>query len=326
MKKFIKENWFVVVIAVFFAVISIFFAYDQHKDDLPGKSVGGKSVAFGVDDNYTTMDDLYDGLYKYYGESLITQQFSNAVLDNAVETTTELETEAQSYTDYYADMYSSYGGLSYLNQIAQTYYGYNDFKTYMLYSIKSRELSTKYVSAHAEEYVDDAFMEKYTPRVISYCLIKFEDPKNPTADEKERLEKAQAAWTSEEYNDEKFADFAKAFSEDSSTASSGGKLGYVDSATDTLVKEFTEAALKLQAGEVSEWVYSENYGWFLIKCDSTSLDDFRNESDFASRILSDFENVANEIMWNSAQEAGVKFSDPDIEAYIKSELGLESED
>ncbi|MBO4218291.1 MAG: peptidylprolyl isomerase [Erysipelotrichaceae bacterium] len=326
MKKFIKENWFVAVIAVFFVAISIYFAYDQHKDDLPGKSIGGKDVAFGVADHYTTMDDLYDGLYKSYGESLIGQQFSNAVLDNAVETTQEMETTAQSYTDYYAEMYSAYGGLSYLNQVAQIYYGYSDFKTYMLYSLKSQELSTRYISAHAEEYVDEAFIEKYDPRIISYCLIKFEDPANPTADEQERLKKAQEAWASADYDTEKFADFARNFSEDSSTASSGGKLGYVDSATTSLVSEFTEAAMKLKAGEVSDWVYSENYGYFLIKCDSTSLADYSSESDFVSRILTIYENVGNEIMWKAAQEAGVTFSDPDIEAYIKSELGLESED
>ncbi len=326
MKKFLKENWFVAVIAVFFVVISIYFAYDQHKDDLPGKSVGGKDVAFGIDDQYTTMDDLYEGLYKNYGKSMIAQQFSDAVLDNAVATTDELLNEAQSYTDYYAEMYSSYGGLSYLNQIAKSYYGYDDFKTYMLYSLKSREMSTKYVSEHAEDYVNDEFIKKYNPRIISYCLIKFEHPEQPTADELERLKKAQDAWASDKYSADNFADFAKDFSEDSSTASNGGKLGYVDSATTSLVEEFTKAALELNAGEVSDWVFSEHYGYFLLKCDSTALEDYRSETDFVSRILTDFENAANEILWNAAQQAGVKFSDADIEAYIKSELGLESED
>jgi len=325
MKKFVKENWFVVLIAVFFIGISIFFAYDQHKDDLPGKKVGGKDVAYSVDDQNVTMDDFYNGLYKAYGKDLIVQKFTDAVLDNAVKTTDELKQEAQSYTDYYTQMYAQYGGLSYLNQVAAQY-GYPDFTTYMLYSIKSRNLSNDYIAEHLNEYATADFINEYNPRTVSYCLIKFEDPANPTADELARLQKAQEAWASDKYTEANFNEFAIAFSEDASTASNGGKLGYLDAKTTDLVEEFTKAAVELKSGEVSEWVKSDHYGYFLIKCDSTNVEDFKDDSSFVSRILEANANAANEIVWAAAQKAGVKFEDKEIEKYILQELGIGSED
>lgn len=65
---------------------------------------------------------------------------------------------------------------------------------------------------------------------------------------------------------EKFEDVAKAVSLDG-TAKDGGLLGditYVDSG---LIQEFTDAAIKLKEGEVSEPVKT-TYGWHIIKCNS----------------------------------------------------------
>ena len=69
MKKFLKENWFVAVIALFFVSISIYYAYDQNKDNLPAKTVNGKDVVATVDDVVFTADDLYDTMYKTYGKN-----------------------------------------------------------------------------------------------------------------------------------------------------------------------------------------------------------------------------------------------------------------
>ena len=66
MLKFIKENWFVALVAAFFLIISVYFAYDQNKGKLPGKTVGGKQVVFSVDDKNFTADDYYDDLDNYY--------------------------------------------------------------------------------------------------------------------------------------------------------------------------------------------------------------------------------------------------------------------
>ena len=321
MKKFLKENWFVAVIAVLFLIGTIWFIYDQHKDDLPGKKANGKDVVYSLDDDYVTADEHYENLYKVYGEDIIVKQFMDAVADASVKTTEDLEAEAEYYVSYYSSLYSAYGGISYLNQIAQENYGYSDFKTYILYSIKDREMCEEYVSTHIEEYLTDEFFEKYEPRIISYVLIKFDDPENPTEEETIRFNTAKDAWESDQYTTANFADFAKAYSEDSSTANDGGRLGYVDNQS-SLVEAFKNEALQLEEGEVSDWIYSQEYGWFLIRCDSQSYDDIAAESSLVSRILTENEDLSNEIIWYNATQHNVKFANETVKEFIMKELGI----
>ncbi|MDR3111632.1 MAG: peptidylprolyl isomerase [Elusimicrobiota bacterium] len=62
-------------------------------------------------------------------------------------------------------------------------------------------------------------------------------------------------------DEEKFANLAKEFSQDASSAESGGRIGPVRSGE--LVPEFEKAALSLKNGEVSE-VVSTQYGYCII--------------------------------------------------------------
>ncbi len=326
MKKFLKENWFVAVIAVFFVAISIYYAYDQNKDNLPSKSVNGKDVVVSADDYNVTADDLYDQLYKTYGKNKLFMSFYKAVIDANIETTDELQAEIDSTVSQTVSYYTNYYGygISYLNQIAQYYYGYNDFTDYVTYQLKAEDLYAKYIEEHASEFVTDEFISTNNPHVVSYCLIKMSDPANPTEDDLQRLEKAKKAYA-EEYSADTFADFAKAYSEDSSTADAGGKLGYVD-VNSSLVDAFKNAALALNSGEVTDWIYDENYGYFLIKCDSTSYEDYKDDANFLSTVLTSNDNLSNTIVWNYAKNANVTFADESVKDYILSQLGIESED
>jgi len=325
MKNFLKQNWFVGLVALFFVCISIWFAYDQHKNDLPTKTVNGLEVVYSVDDVNVTADEVYEDLYKSYGEYLIGKQFSDIILDTAVETTSELKAEATEYYEYYDSLYSTYYGSGYIDALAKSY-GYSDGTSYFLYILKSRQIVSKYITEHSEEYITEEFLAKYNPKTISYVLIKFEDPANPTEEELARLKAAQEAWESDKYSADNFADFAIAFSEDSSTASGGGVLGYFDNETTNLVEDFKNAALKLTAGEVSEWTFSKDYGYFLIKCNSTNANDFLDDATLCSRVISYYENASNEIIWHYAQQAGTTFADEKVKAYICEQLGIEVED
>lgn len=326
MKKFLKENWFVAVIAVFFVAISIYYAYDQNKDNLPAKSVNGKDVVVSADDYNVTADDLYDQLYKTYGKNKLFMSFYKAVIDANIETTDELQAEIDSTVSQTVSYYTNYYGygISYLNQIAQYYYGYNDFTDYVTYQLKAEDLYAKYIEEHATEFVTDEFISTNNPHVVSYCLIKMDDPSNPTEDDLQRLEKAKKAFA-EEYSADTFADFAKAYSEDSSTADAGGKLGYVD-VNSSLVDAFKNAALALNSGEVTDWIFDENYGYFLIKCDSTSYEDYKDDANFLSTVLTSNDNLSNTIVWSYAKNANVTFADESVKDYILSQLGNESED
>ncbi len=322
MKEFLKQNWFVAVIAVFFLGISVFYAYDQNKDNLPDKTVNGKDVVFSVDDTNFTADELYDELYKTYGKSELFLKFYMGVIDANVEETEELTEQINNAISQTVSYYTNYYGygLEYLNQLARYYYGYPDFPSYVEYQLKAEKLYSAYIAQNAEKYVTEEFIAKHNPRVISYCLIKFDDPKNPTADETARLNAAMDGWTND-YTAETFAEFAMKYSEDPSTASKGGKLGYVDN-NSALVDAFLKAALALEEGQVSEWIFDKNYGYFLIKCDSKNYADYASDPNFLSTVLTDNANLANEIVWQYAQNADITFMDEAVKDYIMQQLNV----
>jgi foldase protein PrsA len=322
MKEFLKQNWFVGVIAVFFIGISIFYAYDQNKNNLPNKVVDGKDVVFSVGDTNFTADELYDELYKTYGKSELFLKFYMGVIDANVEDTEELINQINNAVSQTVSYYKSYYGygLEDLDQMARYYYGYPDFTSYVKYQLKAEVLYSKYISENPEKYITEEFIAKHNPGIISYCLIKFDNPNNPTAEETDRLNTAQQAWCNE-YSVETFAEFATKFSEDPSTAGKGGKLGYVDD-NSALVDAFLKTALSLEEGQVSEWIFDENYGYFLIKCDSKKYQDYIDDPNFLSTVLTDNANLANDIVWQYAQNADITFTDEAVKDYIMKQLNV----
>lgn len=323
MGKFLKDNWFVAVIAVFFVAITIYFVYDQNKDKLPGKTVDGKQVVFAVDDQNTTADDLYDKLAPTYERSVLYSKFQTTLLDEAVETTDEMTSEVDSQVQDIVSYYQScYGyGVDTLNNIVKSNYGYDTLADYLLYTKKAQQVYSEYIAAHLDELYDSATADTLKGRIISYCVISMDDPANPTEDESKLLSDAQAAWASGDFTADNFADFAKNYSQDSG-AQNGGKLGYVDTNTSNLDEDFLNAALQLESGAVSDWVYSQQFGWFLIKCDTTDPAELAQETDFVSAILDANSGLDGQILWAKAQELNVSFADDETEQIIKEVLGV----
>ena len=337
MINFLKKNWFVAVIAVIFLCFTGYYVYETNKDNLPGKKVGGKDVVFTVGDEVVTADDLYDKLYEQYGQQQLYMNFQRAVVDAYV-SDAEVRDAVDYYVSYYKYYYSQYYGVSDLDEYYQSY-GYQGLEDYLRCQIKASKMFSDYVTEHAEEFADEKFVEEHNPRMISYCLVKFADKDNVTEDDQNRLAAAQAAWSSDEYNADNFAEFCKKYSEDSTSAPNGGVLGYVD-VDSSLVPEFLEAALELKAGECSDWVYGESYdsstgsyygGWWVIKCDSTDIKDYKADDGFTSAVLSGNDDLALQILWERAQQlAGkdeIKFPNEDVKNYIYEQLGIkESEE
>ena len=326
MSKFIKENWFVALIAVFFLVISVYFAYDQNKGKLPGKTVGGKQVVFSVDDTNFTADDYYDELSKSYKEAELVKAFRNTLLDEAYKTTDDFKDEVKAQWQNTISYYETYYGYgqSYLDQIAQYYYGYDSFYDYVFYSLKADKVYSEYINAHLNELVTDEFIEKYQPRIVRYVVIAMGKPAEPTEDELKKLNDAKEAWASGEYSAANFADFAKKYSTDSG-AQSGGLFGYLDKNTSGIDQTFLDTAFATKVGEVSDWTYSEKFGYYLIYVESTDVKDFKDESGLHDTLMTINENLANEILWAKAQELNVKFADDEIKDIIMKNLDLNKE-
>jgi len=325
MLKLLKQHWFVLVVILFFVCAVVYYTYDKNKDNLPGKSVDGKKVVYSVDDTNVTADDMYTKLFDKYGDTTLLVDFKKAVLDAKVPTTDDMKTAAQSLVDqtvsYYTTYYGSSYGLDYLNSSAVSE-GYDSFYDYVLYNKKNDKLNSDFVNADLDTYYTADFIAKYKPHMISYVLIKMDKPSAPTADESQRLADAQAAWKNGTYSYDNFADFAKTYSDDSSTASKGGVFGYLDTKSSASTT-FVNAALALHAGEVSDWVYDSNYGYFLIACTSDSIDDFKTDDSFIASVLDNNQGLSGKIMWQAAQDLGVTFASDDIQASIKKKLGID---
>lgn len=324
MAKVLKENWFVAIVAVFFIGVAIFFTYDQNKDKLPGKSVGGKQVVFSVDDTNYTADDLYDRLSSDYYESRVFLSFQKALLDEATKNDKDIETEVKTQYAQTLQYYQSYYGYdeTYLNQIARYYYGYDTFYDYMLYSAKSMSVFKDYIKTNIADLLTDEQKAELNPRIVSYVVIAMDDPANPTAEESSKLKAAQDAWASDTYSAENFGDFASAYSQDGNAANKG-VFGYIDTKTTGVDETFLNTALSLKDGEVSEWVYSEQFGYFLIKCDTSDTTALLDEDDFVSEVLNLNEGLQTKVMWQKAQEIGVTFGDEEVESLIKKHMNVD---
>ena len=326
MLKYIKENWFVAVVAVFFVCISIYFAYDQNKGKLPGKTVGGKQVVFSVDDKDFTADDYYNEMKGSFEESEIIKLFRNTLMDEAYKTTDDFKDEVKAQVQSTIQYYESYYGYgeSYLNQIAQYYYGYDSFYDYVFYSMKADKIYDAYIEAHLDDLFTTEFAEKNQPRKVRYVVIAMSKPAEPTEEELKKLNDAKAAWASEEYSAANFADFAKKYSTDSG-AQSGGLFGYLDKNTSGIDQVFLDTALATKAGEVSEWTYSEKFGYYLIYVESTDIKDFKDETAFHDSLMTANENLANKILWEKAQELKISFGSDEVKELIMKNLNLTEE-
>jgi hypothetical protein len=209
----------------------------------------------------------------------------------------------------------------YLNQIARYYYGYDTFYDYMLYSNKSMSVFKDYIKTNIADLLTDEKKAEFNPRIVSYVVIAMDDPANPTAEESSKLKAAQDAWASDTYTAENFGDFAAAYSQDGNAANKG-VFGYIDTKTTGIDETFLNTALSLKDGEVSEWVYSEQFGYFLIKCDTSDTAALLEEDDFVSEVLNMNEGLQNKVMWQKAQDLGITFGDEEVEKIIKDHMNV----
>lgn len=320
MTEIVKKNWFVLVVAVAFTFIAIYFAYDQNKDKLPGKRVQGADVVFSIGDLNVTADTLYDEYYRTGGEDAAYMLMQRALLDASVTVTSEMKEEAQSMADQFESYFQSVYGdnaEAYI-QLNLNAVGLTSLYDYCLYNVKLEALISDYVNQNIDTLYP-AFAENYKPRMVSHVLVKIEDPDHPTDEESKRFAEVKQAW--ENRGDMDFKTFAETYSDDTNSAVNGGSIGYVDT-TSSLVTPFLETALALNEGEVSEWIQSE-YGYHLITVTSTQQADITQETAFLESILTYYPNLEKELTWAKLQEKNVSFADTELEAAIKEALHVE---
>ncbi|MDO4466318.1 MAG: peptidylprolyl isomerase [Bacillota bacterium] len=258
MVEILKENWFVVLLAVILVGFVGFFVYDNNKYNVSGKSSEGSAVLASVAQQDITADGVYEDLSKN-DDALLFNFYRNAVINEFIPTTDELKASAKNMMmNIEANAQSSGEGEAYKLAITAElgnygYSKYEDLIDYCLTFAKEKEMDTKYIEKHFSD-VQKAVEEKQA-RTISIITMSVADPEALTEEEQKKKDAIV-----KEIESESFADAAKKLSEDVQTAGNEGFYGYVDADTSSseLASEVLEASLSLNKGETSDWIIVKN--------------------------------------------------------------------
>ncbi|MDO4940229.1 MAG: peptidylprolyl isomerase [Erysipelotrichaceae bacterium] len=332
-KELFKKYWFVGLLAIVFLVFIGAYAYDSYQNReifVSNKQVDGKYIAYSIDDQDITADQLYEDLYNDESQGLKAgviaeyTQYQRAVLNKAVETTEEMENSAaynayyvlQSYTTEQIDSdLRSYGFIN----------GSDDLTEYYILGYKQNQLMKDYYMADYDKYLKST-IDETNPRIIYQILVTVADINNPTDEEKQKLADVQEALKTKD-----FQTVAYEMSDDGS-ASSYGYLGICDTSFDPesegsttkYVKEFYDAAMSLEDGEVSDVVTSQ-YGYHIIWNYSNKVEDLLDVSDFISTIENNFPTTPVQALQDKASELGFEIKEQNLIDYINMVLESEAE-
>lgn len=335
MGNFIKKNWFVSLVVLMLCGVTLFYIVDTNKGKLKGKTANGEDVVYEINGKDITTSQYYDQLFQNSGISAVSTLFRQSVADQSVEVTDEITTFAKEQAEAIIQSYQTQYPTNYKEVLAEAlqqsgYAGYEDLEKYLADYKKQEVMTVNYAKEHFDEL---------QIRNVSYLLLKYEnDTPNttdtPTEDEKKRMDAVDAAFAA----GDDFATVAKNFSEDASTAETGGVLGTIDNKVTTLDEDFLKAALALKEGEVSDWVHSANFGYFRIKNNAStygSLVAFEKEQNQTEVLDTDpilsltngyDVNLPTRALFDAAEKVGFDFGEnTEIYEAIRAYYGIDGE-
>ncbi len=325
MLKKLKEQWFIVLIALILFGAVGYYVYEQNKDTLKGKKVDGQDVVVEFNGEDIFADELYADIDEATKNASIYMFFERMVMENAIETTADLKSEAKLQADALIQSYQESYGANYEEVLLQALRGVgyskiSELEEYFINSIKARDLLIQTIEEDKVNLFQAVIDEKQS-RLVSHILVAMEDPSNPTEAEQAKMDAIDSALA----EGKTFGEVAKEFSDDAGSAAQNGSVGYTDKDT-KFVEEFLEAALALDEGETSEWVKTD-YGMHLIYIDAATADTLLANEDIKEDIYNAIDSANPDLyyqaVWDTAVEAGVKFEDPEVEATLKKYMGLE---
>ncbi|WP_308587213.1 peptidylprolyl isomerase [uncultured Holdemanella sp.] len=339
MSDFLRNNWFVVLIAVIIIGFIGYFIYDTNKDNVSAKTSNNEQVVASIDGDDITAKDLYDESAPYDG-STIYNMYKKAVIDQSIKTTKDLKKQAntlESNIKQNASNQSDDYESTLTSELAK--YGYSSFddlNNYCLTSVKEKEMNKRYITKHYND-VKKAWEEK-SPRTVSIIKMDVSDADNLSETETKKKNNIDKALTKES-----FADVAKAFSEDSNTANNKGFAGYIDSdsasssdssSSSTVPADVVTAAISLKKGETSDWITvtsSSGTSLYKVYVNQTNAEKiFNAKSNTVANqalyaILNSDSSLANKILESYAKKLDIKFNDKStkkkFDNYVKSNFG-----
>lgn len=334
MGQLLRDNWFVVLIAILIIGFISYFIYDNNKYNVSSAKDDNKDVVMSVDGGNVTADELYKKLSKD-DSSLLYYLYRNAVVDQSVKTTDALQKKAdtfQSNLESYAKQQDSDNYETILEQELTTYgfSSYDELNKYCLISVKEAKMNERYVDKHFDELISN--LTAKNPRTISIISMSVADANSLTEDEQSKKDNIDAALAKQS-----FKKTATAFSEDS-TASDKGFYGYIDaddaeSSNSSLSSDVINAALNLEKGQTSDWITVTDsssgstylYKVYVNETDINKLHESKNSSvteSLLNAILNNNDGLETKILQTNAKKLKIKFNDKEtkekVNEYIDS--------
>ncbi|WP_289266005.1 peptidylprolyl isomerase [Dubosiella newyorkensis] len=337
MSDLFKDNWFVILIAVIIIAFVGYFVYDSNTGKVASKKADGKDVVASLADSNITADALFENFSQFDG-ALLYNLYRNAVVEQSVETTKEMEEQAKSMEKTIRSNVSSQNSSTYWDAITQElasygYGSYDDLYDYALMTVKQRSLNQEYVDAHFENLKDS--LKDAKPRIVSIIKMEAADPQNLTDEETKKRDSIDKAIESDS-----FAQAATAFSDDAATAAKDGLFGYVDSSSSAsstgLDQNLLTKALEMEKGETSDWIEVKNtqtgvISLYKIYVDETDLEKIHQNKDedvkksLLFSILNAKAGLEADILENAAKDLKIEFEDQDakekLDRYIEQLKG-----
>lgn len=235
--------------------------------------VDGKEVVVELNGKQFTAEEFYDELKNVNGTGVLINLVNNYITEQELtdemrdEAKKEAESELETYKIYYRDNFNS----------LLLQYGYSsekDFLTDIENSYKQNLVLEKYLENDVikEEDIQEYYNDNiYGEATVRHILIKPDVTDDMTDTEKEDAKTKALEEATNLINQLKesenletdFANLAKEKSDDIGTASQGGLLENITNETD-LIKEFWEATLKLNVGEMTLEAVETEYGYHII--------------------------------------------------------------
>lgn len=311
MKKILKNIMFVLVVLLLTGC--------GEKTEL--KNGNDVLVSFDNAELNISVNDLYEKLKEDYGANYMIEIIDEKILELKYPVNDVI-------TDYVNNQYeaveASYGGAEKFLETLQNY-GYEspeEFKETITLGYR-RELALKdYVKStitekDIEKYYNDKVFGDIT---ASHILITVESNSTMTDDEKREAEDKATATINEIYekleNGSDFHDLAKEYSEDSSNASNGGRLGTFSQGE--MESEFEKAAMKLEVGKYNTKAIETSYGYHIIykeqQNDKPKLSEVRQS--IIDKLVEEELNNDSKLQYKALielrKEYGIKINDEDL--------------
>lgn len=303
MKNMLKKYWFILTIAFILIAFSLLFLYANVKDKLPGKKVNGKDVVAIFNEKTIFADDIFENAKEVNGYRVISTLILEALANQEIPTTDEIKKNVaareaeliegfkqKNPQGYQEEMSNALKQLGFAN-------GYADLSKYVTSQIKIQQIMENYILANKDKYFKE--IETKKGRLVSHILVRYpqltaaekegKKPEEITKLQNERNAKAEAELNTKKDAVDKalaskdFGEVAAEFSDDEASKVKKGSLGYVNSDT-SFVKEFLDASLKLNEGQVSDWIKT-TYGYHKIKVDAVGAEKLLQNKEIKAQIL-----------------------------------------